>query len=230
MKKLLQRRTVRWLIGLLLVAGLFGIFLQYSTTRTLELAEALQFRRMVVAEEGTYRFFYTTNRKETEAESRAERFGNEREAGLKYGVFDTTIEPSLGIGMLINPSDWFQNEEIQLRRVAEIDHQDFLEQLRAQVDASPARSLLININGFRERFNSALRKTAFLAHVLDMNTPLLVFDWPAIRVRPFGVTAGHKGSPKRPAPSLPSSFASSPARSDWISSGSSPTAWARRWW
>jgi esterase/lipase superfamily enzyme len=34
------------------------------------------------------------------------------------------------------------------------------------------------VNGFRERFPSALRKTAFLAHVLDINSPLLVFDWP----------------------------------------------------
>ena len=31
---------------------------------------------------------------------------------------------------------------------------------------------------FREAYPSALRKTAFLAHVLDINTPVLVFDWP----------------------------------------------------
>jgi len=40
------------------------------------------------------------------------------------------------------------------------------------------RYILLNINGFRERFPSALRKTAFLAHVLDIDTPMLVFDWP----------------------------------------------------
>ena len=34
------------------------------------------------------------------------------------------------------------------------------------------------MHGFREAFPSALRKTAFLAHVLDMNSPVLVFDWP----------------------------------------------------
>ena len=34
------------------------------------------------------------------------------------------------------------------------------------------------VDGFRERFPSALRKTAFLAHVLDIDTPVLVFDWP----------------------------------------------------
>jgi esterase/lipase superfamily enzyme len=34
------------------------------------------------------------------------------------------------------------------------------------------------VHGFREAFPSALRKTAFLAHVLDINTPVVVFDWP----------------------------------------------------
>ena len=53
-----------------------------------------------------------------------------------------------------------------------------LEQLREQVQASAHRSLLVVVHGFRERFPSALNKTAFLAHVLDANLPFLVFDWP----------------------------------------------------
>ena len=80
--------------------------------------------------------------------------------------------------MLIDPSQWFQNEEIRLDRVDLLEQEEFVEQLRALVDQSPRRSLLININGFRERFPSALRKTAFLGHVLDVNAPILTFDWP----------------------------------------------------
>jgi esterase/lipase superfamily enzyme len=80
--------------------------------------------------------------------------------------------------MLVNPTDWFQNEEIQLRDVRALEQAAFVEALRQQVHDSPYRSLLINVNGFRERFPSALRKTAFLAHVLDIDSPLLVFDWP----------------------------------------------------
>ena len=34
------------------------------------------------------------------------------------------------------------------------------------------------MHGFREHFVSGLRKTAFLGHVLDINSPVLVFDWP----------------------------------------------------
>jgi esterase/lipase superfamily enzyme len=53
-----------------------------------------------------------------------------------------------------------------------------LQELNEVVDRSPGRSLLVVIHGFRERFPSALRKTAFIASVLDIDTPVLVFDWP----------------------------------------------------
>ena len=166
----------------ILVALVLGTFFQTSTRRALERAEALQFRRMLVTKQGAkgaYRFFYVTNRRTKQPDGVIEeRFGNEREAGLKFGLLDTDIEPSLGIGMLINPTDWFQNEEIRLRDVRALERAAFVKKLRKQVHNSPYRSLLININGFRERFPSALRKTAFLAHVLDINSPLLVFDWP----------------------------------------------------
>ncbi len=46
------------------------------------------------------------------------------------------------------------------------------------VQDSPHRSLLVVVHGFREAFISALRKTAFLGHVLDIDAPLLLFDWP----------------------------------------------------
>jgi len=166
----------------ILVAVMMGAFFQVSTRNALERAEAFKFRRMLVTKLGTqgaYRFFYITNRRiEQQDGDIKKRFGNEREASLKYGLFDTDIEPSLGIGMLINPTDWFQNEEIRLRDVRALEKAKFIKEIRNQVQHSPHRSLLININGFRERFPSALRKTAFLAHVLDINTPLLVFDWP----------------------------------------------------
>jgi esterase/lipase superfamily enzyme len=164
------------------VALVLAAFFNVPTRRALERAEALQFRRMLVTRQGEqdeYRFFFVTNRRVAKPElETAERFASEREAGLRFGYFDTAIEPSLGVGMLVDPTDWFQNEEIQLRRLRNLDRSEFLEELRKQVDASPRRTLLVNVNGFRERFESSLRKTAFLAHVLDMNSPIMVFDWP----------------------------------------------------
>jgi esterase/lipase superfamily enzyme len=177
-----NRRLLIALVPTLLGAMVLGAFFQFSTGNALSHAEAFQFRRMLVTrlgEEGAYRFFYVTNRRLEHPDGAVEeRFGNERMAGLRFGLFDTDIEPSLGIGMLVDPTDWFQNEEIQLRAVRDLERAAFIEKLREQVQESPHRSLLINVNGFRERFASALRKTAFLAHVLDIDSPILVFDWP----------------------------------------------------
>ncbi|MGD8270176.1 MAG: alpha/beta hydrolase, partial [Desulfobacterales bacterium] len=181
----MSRFKRRLLIGtaffVIILVALVAFF--YRPTRmALERAEAFQFRRMLVTkmvEQNAYRFFYITNRllENTEG-SVEERFGNQRGEELTFGLFDTEIKPSLGIGMLIDPTDWFQNEEIQLRRVALLEQNEFVTQVRQQVQASSLRSLLVNVNGFRERFPSALRKTAFLSHVLDIDSPVMVFDWP----------------------------------------------------
>jgi esterase/lipase superfamily enzyme len=37
---------------------------------------------------------------------------------------------------------------------------------------------LVVVHGYKEAFPSALRKTAFFGHVLDVNSPVLLFDWP----------------------------------------------------
>jgi esterase/lipase superfamily enzyme len=185
----MTRLKRRVLIGLgvivLLLAGLG--FLAYKfylspTSYALQRAEAFLFRRMQVAQlnrEGEYRFFFVTNRRPVEtAGPLEERFGTEREDELKFGYFDVAIEPTLGLGMLINPTEWFQNEEIKLKAVRDLDREAFTEKLQALVEQSPQRSLLVVVHGFREAFPSALRKTTFLGHVLDINSPVLLFDWP----------------------------------------------------
>ncbi len=178
------RRPFLWVAALivLIFAGLAAYAYFVGTRTLLEHAEAFAFRRMAVselAEQGTFRFFYVTNRRPGTADGAIdERFSSEREELLKFGAFDTKIEPTLGLGMVINPSDWFLNEEIRMKDVQALERQAFVAQLREQVEASPRRSLLIVVHGFREGFPGALHKTAFLSHVLDINTPVLLFDWP----------------------------------------------------
>ena len=181
MTRFKRRMFIGTALVVLVLVGLVLFF--YRPTRVaLERAEAFRFRRMLVTrlgEQDAYRFFYVTNRLlGADDGPLEERFGNKREGVLKFGFFDTVIEPSLGLGMIINPTDWFQNEEIQLEQVQSLDKSEFIAKLRRQVQSSPLQSILINVNGFRERFPSALRKTAFLSHVLDINSPVLVFDWP----------------------------------------------------
>ena len=186
-----SRRRLVWVMALvvlvLLGAGVwFYKFYFVSTDAAIRHAEAFSFRRMTVAqlaEQGRYRFYYVTNRRpgaEVEAEGvpLEDRFGTDREAALKFGAFDAEIQPTLGLGMLINPTEWFQNEEINLTGVRSLQQAEFVEKLRALVEDSPHRGLLVVVHGFREAYPSALRKTAFLGHVLDINAPVLLFDWP----------------------------------------------------
>ncbi len=185
MTRLKRRLLVGTVLVVLVLLGLGGWFYHAfygSTYAAMQHAEAFNFRRLQVAqpdEPGTYRFFYATNRRaEPGGATLEERFGNEREEVLKFGLFDTAIEPTLGVGMIIDRTKWFQNEVIKLRSVEALDQPAFVEQVRKRVQDSPHRSLLVVVHGYREAFPSALRKTAFLGHVLDINSPVLLFDWP----------------------------------------------------
>jgi esterase/lipase superfamily enzyme len=178
------RRPFLWgILFLVLVLAGMAIYAYIVGTRTLLAhAEDFSFRRMVVAQvddSDAFRFFYVTNRVPGNLDGPVDtRYQAARESAIKFGSFDTAIEPSLGLGIIIDPSEWFLNEEINLHNVQSMQREALVAALRQQVQASPYKSLLVVVHGFREAFPSALRKTAFLAHVLDINTPVLVFDWP----------------------------------------------------
>jgi len=181
MTRLKRRLLIGAALVLLVVAGLVVLF--YRPTRAALLrAEAFKFRRMQaisLAEEDAFRFFYITNRGLGEGDGTLEgRFSNLREERLRFGSYDVQIEPSLSLAVIFDPSKWFRNEEIDIRDERELDRTELVQQLREMIRASPHRSLLVVVHGYREQFPSALRKTAFVGHVLDINTPVLLFDWP----------------------------------------------------
>ncbi len=181
MTPLKKRLLIGGTIILLLLLALVAFF--YRPTRlALERAESFHFRRMIVAqqgEKGSYRFFYVSNRVLGPGTGSPEdRFTNERQENLKFGRFDTRIKPTLGLGMIINPTDWFQNEELTVSDVSELDREAFISELKERIELSQYRSLLVLVHGYRNSFPTSLRMTAFVGHVLDINTPVLVFDWP----------------------------------------------------
>lgn len=181
-----RRRTKVILVAVALLVIITGGWIYksvyLSTGSALQRAESFLFSRMTVAqlgEQGAMRYFYVTNREMTDdGDELRYRFDATRGSGLKFGVFDTKVEPRVGLGMFINPSEWFQNEEIRIQKMEALQQEEFVAQVRPLVEASPQQSLLVVVHGFREAFPSALRKTAFLGHVLDINSPVLLFDWP----------------------------------------------------
>jgi esterase/lipase superfamily enzyme len=172
-------RAVAVVLALIAGGWLFYTLLK-SPSSALQRAETFPFRRATVSqldEQGVHRHFVVTNRA-ADPDQADVYFSNKRDGELRFAAFDTSVEPSLGIGMLINRTDWFQNEEIQLLQTQSLPAEKFVAGLRQQVALSPYSAVLVVVHGFREEFSSALRKTAFLGHVLDVNAPLVVFDWP----------------------------------------------------
>ena len=128
----LGRRT-RITLVILLVIALAGIAawrtLFVSTDTAIRHAEAFLFSRATVnrlGEQGSYRHFYVTNRVlESKHAPIDRRFSAERSPALTFGHFDISIRPTLGLGMMINPNEWFQNREIQLVGVNPLDEEVF---------------------------------------------------------------------------------------------------------
>ena len=181
-KRRLKIVLVSGLVVLLAVGGWVYYVVYVSTESAIERAESLLFRRMQVTsvgDQGAHRFFFATNRRLSETSGDLEqKFDNQREDKLKFGYFDSSIEPELRIGIIFNPTEWFQSEQTRIRDVQSLDSSAFVEQLQKYVRESPHRSLLLVVHGYRERFPSALSKTSFLGYQLDIDTPVMVFDWP----------------------------------------------------
>ncbi len=125
-----------------------------------------------------FRFFYATNRATDadndpfSAEGRA--LGRRRGDEISTGTFDVRISPY----MPIQPWAWFDPKNMEWADRGELSQDETLSRLREAVQASPHKSVLVVVWGFRDWFQSAAIKTAYTAYVLDINTPVLLFDWP----------------------------------------------------
>jgi esterase/lipase superfamily enzyme len=120
-----------------------------------------------------FQFFYATNR-DTDDEATFNGQGNKLGSEISAGTFDVRISPE----MPITPRVWFDTKHMQWADRAELSQDDVLARLRSAVRASPHKSVLVIVWGFRDWFQSAGLKTAYTAYVLDINTPVLLFDWP----------------------------------------------------
>jgi len=177
-----RRRLIAVLAIVVILAGWASYEVFLSTNATIRRAEAFLFRRMTVVqlEEGHYRYFFASNRRfEPGDDPMEDRVTTERSEKLAFGSYDIRLSSMLGLGGLLHWSDFLQTEQIRITGSRLHEQDDFIDTLRRYVDASPGRSLLITVHGFGETFPLALRRTAFFASVLDANTPVLVFDWPA---------------------------------------------------
>lgn len=119
-----------------------------------------------------FQFFYSTNRANN-SETFAEQ-GNQLGDGVINGTFDVLISPY----MTVQPFVWFDKTAMKWAGRRELTEEESRLMLHKAVQDSPQKSLLVVVWGFRDWFQSAALKTAYTAYVLDINTPVLLFDWP----------------------------------------------------
>ncbi len=119
-----------------------------------------------------FQFFYATNRVNSKDTFNGR--GNERGDTTLTGTFDVLISPY----MEILPHVWFDKMSLKLVDRTELSQNKFRGQLRQLVQISPYKSVLVIVWGFRDWFQSAALKTAYTAYALDINTPVVLFDWP----------------------------------------------------
>lgn len=119
-----------------------------------------------------FQFFYATNREDSvdTFEAQGPNIGEK----ILTGTFDTLISPYL----TVMPFVWFDKASMDWGGRKELTQENFITQIKDAVQNSPKKSLLIVVWGYRDWFRSAALKTAYTSYVLDIDTPVLLFDWP----------------------------------------------------
>lgn len=143
-----------------------------------------------------FQFYYTTNRANNDETFKGQ--GNELATDITTGTFDVLISPY----MKIMPFVWFDHLSMEWAGQNQIPPDEFQLQLRESVQASPQKSLLVIVWGFRDWFQSAALKTAYTAYILDINTPVLLFDWPGNQGEGFRGYAASQEVASQSAPDL----------------------------
>jgi hypothetical protein len=110
---------------------------------------------------------------------------------LTWGTYEAAVDPELSIDVENILGILGASDDIVIRDVAVSEPTEAVAQLKAAVDASPHKSLLIVLWGYKERFDTAALKTAYFAYSLDIDTPVLLFDWPSRHRRRRNQTRTH---------------------------------------
>lgn len=161
---------------LLILVGLAGAYIGHNFTGIGPVPTRSAFAgRLPSVEDGDMRrfeFFYATNRENTEDtfNGRGSTLGDK----VLTGTFDVLITPYL----MTKPFIWFDKEQIKWSGRQELQNEQFMSKLSQAVQSSPYKSVLVIVWGFRDWFMSAALKTAYTGFILDIDTPVVLFDWP----------------------------------------------------
>jgi esterase/lipase superfamily enzyme len=120
--------------------------------------------------------FYATDRRAVHKDDELY-FTAHLDKQLTTGTFKASIRPGLKMSRMV-PKKVRGRGDVGVEEVKELGEEDFLKRLASAVENSPHQSLLVLVFGYKDNFELTAIKAAYFAYFLDMNTPILVFDWP----------------------------------------------------
>jgi len=126
--------------------------------------------------------FYATNR--SPAAEPGAWYGADR-GMLAYGIARVGIPPNHRIGRYEEPSvfrfEWDPDERkhISLQAIEELDLSAFLSRMRAVLNATSSRKVMLFVHGYNVDFPLAARRLAQFATDLKFDGPVLLFSWPS---------------------------------------------------
>jgi len=176
----MKKNQISLLILLLTFPGIFISGCSYFPIQTAAPYIKNLYRRIPYKMDGRYRvinIFYATSRKVEKKKNFLASFLPELGEKNSYGKMDIKINPRLRIGKM-HPAGLKRRGMMKITNPEEMGDDSFIRQLADAVANSPHNSLLVLAFGYKDNFEMTAMKAAYFAYFLDVNTPVLLFDWP----------------------------------------------------
>ncbi len=155
------------------LAGCAYLPIQPSSTTNL-------YRRIPYTVDGRYRvidIFYATSREVKAAKDSSLSFKRNIAEDVTCGNLAIKIDPDIKVGKIL-PGRMKKKGLIGIQDVQKTQEDIFIRQLSDAVGNSPRKSLLVVVFGYKDDFEATAIKAAYFSYLLDVNTPILLFDWP----------------------------------------------------
>lgn len=169
-----------------------GVFLFLTGCASFPIQQASNYtknlyRRIPYTVEGNYRvmnIFYATSRQPENNAGDFASFNNELAKGITCGSLAVKIDPDIKIGKML-PKRLERKGLIGIQDVRTAKEDTFIKELSDAVKTSPHNSLLVIVFGYKDDFEATAIKAAYFTYLLDVNTPVLLFDWPGDQLTPL---------------------------------------------
>lgn len=138
------------------------------------------YHRIPYKTEGHYRtidIFYATTRQEKPAKDGSIAFTRNLAEKITCGDLAINVSPDVKIGRML-PNRLKRRGVIGIQEVRATDEDVLIKNISEAVKNSPHRSLLVMVFGYKDDFEATTIKAAYFSYLLDLNTPVLLFDWP----------------------------------------------------